>query len=113
MLVLLAALVPFRGAVAAAMPCAKGNHHAMAMQGASDHGQPTPCAHHHSSGDTGVFHDDGGCSACAAFCSATPMASAMPVVQTPSEIARVTFPSLSASAPSFHSDGQDRPPRTI
>jgi len=87
----------------------------MAMQDASDHGQAAPCAHahHHPSGTAGGIHADVGCSACAAFCSATPMASASPAVQAPSEFARVTFPSLSAPSPSFHSDGQDRPPRTI
>src|SRR5664279_6485320 len=107
MLVLLAALVPFRGAVAAAMPCAKSNHHAMAMQGASDHGQPAPCAHHPASGDAGAFHGDGGCSACAAFCSATPMASAIPIVQTPSEFARVTFCLLYTSDAADEEDSVD------
>lgn len=38
---------------------------------------------------------------------------AVPVILPPSLLAAVSFPALAVPVPLFHSDGQDRPPRTI
>ncbi|HEX6703782.1 MAG TPA: DUF2946 family protein [Albitalea sp.] len=127
-LLLLAVLLPVRGAMAAAMLCppagvgmqgemrlmdhhAAGHHHQAAdgLQHEHDH-----ATHDHSSGG----HDDGkssqdSCNLCTAFCSVTPMVSNPPTVAAPQELSATTFPDLSAPAPSFLSDGQERPPRSI
>jgi ABC-type Zn2+ transport system substrate-binding protein/surface adhesin len=135
-LLLLAVLLPVRGAVAAAMLCpvaGSGMQLELAMEGhssgheAMDHAM----AHDHSgSHDHASSHEHGteashdghaghdhagteGCNACSAFCSATPLLSAMPSLAEPLDPAAVKFAELSAPPPSNVSDGQERPPRTI
>ena len=72
--------------------------------------------HHH---DDGMQHDHGTssqqdkCNLCSAFCSLTPMLSAYTGIAEPHGLVEVPFPALSAPAPSFLSDGQERPPRSI
>ena len=125
LLVLLALLLPIRGAVAAAMlcpPAAAGmDHHAMMAN--TDHDEHVGHQHadDHSAGahDAGksasAGHHGGGvdkCNLCCDFCSITPLLSALPSVPTPQDLCSVSFPALFAPAPSFLSDGQERPPRS-
>ncbi|MGN6528895.1 MAG: hypothetical protein ACTHL8_21075 [Burkholderiaceae bacterium] len=118
LLVLLAILLPMRGAIAAASPCEGLAHHAPAQR---------MHTHHHmhaavepdaaSAADHGAaHHDDAGidkCNLCASCCSATPM----PMTFSPTVAALgdhvATFPLLQAAAPTFLSEGQERPPRSI
>ena len=121
--VLLAALLPIRSAVAAAMLCPVSSsgmqselrmHEHSAMHEATDHAM----AHDH-----GAPHDHGSdshdhaasdrCNVCSAFCSATPLVSDVPTLVTPPDLAAVVFAELAAPPPSFVSEGQERPPRTI
>jgi Protein of unknown function (DUF2946). len=135
LLLLLAVLLPVRGAVAAAMHCpvaASGSqvelhlqhdelpsaHHSMdEAMGAADH-----LSHDHAGAQQGHHgeqhnHGDGGqpdkCNLCSAFCSMPPIAGTPSTIFTPVEAANTAFPTLSAPAPSFLSDGQERPPRSI
>jgi len=127
LLVLLAALLPVRGAVAAAMPCppagtghvqataGHGSHHA----GHADHTNPM----HADAGQAqkpayGHGHEPGAshgqkCNFCAGFCSLTPMPAACAAAAGAPDAASAAFPELVAKAPSFLSGGQERPPRTI
>jgi hypothetical protein len=52
------------------------------------------------------------CHICAGGCQATPLLVAPPVVMAPAVTAEVEYPSLSARAPAFQSEGPERPPRT-
>lgn len=123
LLVLLAVLLPLRGAMAAAMLCPPagapmpvewraGSHEA---HHAHDRAEARAAMHHHE----GAAHDEGSpapdhgqCNLCSAFCSLTPLPSAMPGVPPPLEASTASFPAWSAPAPSFVSDGQERPPRS-
>lgn len=129
LLVLLAVLLPVRGAVAAAMLCppasaesertvaaagAEMEHHVM------DHGEHVHADHEHAGHDagtpgTGGHHSEGfgKCNLCCDFCSITPLLSTLPSVPTPLNLSWVPFPRLFAPSPSFLSDGQERPPRSI
>jgi hypothetical protein len=49
---------------------------------------------------------------CSASCSSPPLPSAATGIEEPVALASVSYPPLSAPAPAFHSDGQERPPRT-
>ena len=120
LLLLLAVLVPIRGAIAAALPCAGAglaahvgqahaagpaqHHHAGHMSHA---GHASPLAH------TGEHGDDGKCNPCASCC----LGATLPATFSPAiaaiEQAGASFAVLQASAPTFLSDGQERPPRSI
>lgn len=109
LLLLLAVLLPLRGAVAAAMPCAAGSSGMHGAQ-AGHHGMAS-----HVAGQ-GQAHDHGAadmCNMCSAFCSLTPLPSHAPALPEPEALPAVKFPDLSTPAPSFLSDGQERPPRTL
>jgi len=124
-LLLLAVLLPIRGAVAAAMLCPVGGagmqvelraagpgaHHE--MDGSHDHHEAADPAHagseHRDGHDPGVADK---CNMCSAFCSLTPLLSEPPRLPEPMALPSVKFPDLSTPAPSFVSDGQERPPRT-
>ena len=131
LLVLLAVLLPVRGAVAAAMLCPPASsggqssvatavsdvdHHAT---GAAGHAEHEHADHQHAGHDadasgTGGHHDGfGKCNLCCDFCSMTPLLSTLPAVPMPPDLASVSFADLLAPAPSFLSDGQERPPRSI
>lgn len=127
LLVLLAVLLPVRGAVAAAMLCAGPAPVAVVADAAhahhgADHGvdQPAHDAGHHEAGhgaghdghDADHAHQGNACPTCASGCCVTPLAVQPPSVQAPAEIATVAFPALTAPAPAFQSGGFDRPPRT-
>ena len=133
LLVVLAVLLPLRGAMAAAMLCPPAGSAAPVQwvglgqglgQGQAggheahhghDQAEGQPAMHHHE----GAAHDEGSpapdhgqCNLCSAFCSLTPLPSAMPGVPPPLEASTASFPAWSAPAPSFVSDGQERPPRS-
>ncbi|WP_374564695.1 hypothetical protein [Ideonella sp.] len=125
LLVLLAALLPARGAIAAAMlcpPAAVGSDTMLMQHGHQDHA-PHDHADSAQHGDHGGTHDHthdskgpaghDKCNLCSACCSATPLLSAMPSVPQPHGLAAASFPDVSAPAPSFLSDGQERPPRSF
>lgn len=109
---LIAFLLPIRGAVAATMLCSDPGE---AAQLAAMHGDHAMHADHDDAGPD--HHDDGGhtssCHLCASGCHAVALASVSPSVDGPVLTALVKFPTLSAPVPAFHSDGQERPPRTI
>ena len=127
-LILLAFLLPVRGAVAAAMLCPAGED-ATAAAFAVGHGQHDRHVHDDPGmhADRSAAHTDAGtdapggesaagthsntCHFCASGCCATPLGAAPSAVASPVVTASVTFPALSAPAPAFHSDGQDRTPR--
>lgn len=123
-LVVLALLLPIRGAVAGAMLCPEGSHSAALTEsfehaGHNMHGDAI-AAHHHDHADSTPHHEPSesaghtsGCGICATVCSMTPILSAMPTVEPSTLAAAVTFPALSAPTPTFQSDGQDRPPRSL
>ena len=125
---MLAFLVPLRGAAGAAMLC-----HTVDLGTASesranegDHGHFIDCDGHGRNSDgsdraleesTGSEHKDGGaahkCGMCTACGSLASIDSRIPTLFEPLEPAAAFFPELHAPLPSFHSGGQDRPPRTI
>ena len=129
-LLLLAVLLPVRGAVAAAMLCAvagsgvqtelvvggqAAGHQTMDQAQSHDHAgaQGQGVADH---GDGHAGHDHTGsdkCNMCSAYCSLTPLVSNVLALVEPPDLASVKFSDHAAPAPSFLSDGQERPPRTI
>lgn len=124
LLVLLAAMIPFRGAIAAAMlcpPAAVGTQSDMRPMerdaAPHDHAGDAPAhaAHQHADGtqhDHGTSNQDK-CNLCSAFCSLTPLLSDTAGIADPGDLVDPPFPAFSAPAPSFLSDGQERPPRSI
>lgn len=120
LLILLSLLLPVHGAVAAAMLCPAGSGHETTLNAAvvatdshvaagADHAQ------HHHEADTGGGHATAGaekCNLCCDFCSMTPLLSSPPSIPVPRDLSAPTFPDLLAPAPSFLSDGQERPPRS-
>jgi hypothetical protein len=77
------------------------------MDGGHDH-----VAHDHSQHDHGKgAHDK--CNICSSSCSSPSMPSTSVGLSAPEALTSQSFPDLSAPAPTFLSDGQERPPRTI
>jgi hypothetical protein len=132
LLLLLAGLLPVRGAVAAAMLCPVSHSGGQVELRLQHDDLSTPTTHqamddsaaghdhssaHHDHGGAHHEHDSSGhadkCNLCSACCSLTPMVSSSPMLLAPQDLANVSFPDLSAPAPIFFSDGQERPPRTI
>ena len=120
LLVLLAVLIPVRGAVASAMLCPPAGTGASTE--AQAHHHPAHGADHdHAAGadagaaDSGSGHHDHGtadkCNLCASYCSLTGLVSHSPSVPA-QHLAAATFPGVNAPVPSFFSGGQERPPRT-
>jgi len=87
--------------------------------GAADHAAHEHADHQHAEHasdvpSAGEHHDGfGKCNLCCDFCSMTPLLSTLPSVPTPPSLSSVSFPAFLAPAPSFLSDGQERPPRSI
>jgi len=121
LLVILAVLLPVRGAMAVALPCAlsgvdlqsqavdhhAGHDHAVVGQELVAHAHGAAALHDHEKS----CQDK--CNLCSASCSATPLVSTIAGVHGPDDAASASFPDLSVTAPSFFSDGQERPPRSI
>ncbi|RZJ19899.1 MAG: DUF2946 domain-containing protein [Haliea sp.] len=123
LVLLLALLLPVRGAMAVAMDCsgpaaqvqaqaqgsAQGHDHHASDGGhdhhrAAAHGQPDDAVHDHAGASDK-------CNLCASSCSVTGMASCSMTLAEPQPVSAV-FPRLFAAPPSFFADGQERPPRT-
>lgn len=122
LLLLLAVLIPVRGAVAAAMlclPAAGSEQAAVQLQDHSHHEHGAHAAHSSADDDAGHdgpangHHASGQCTLCSACCSSASLLSSVPVVAVPPGLVAASFPDLSAPAPTFLSDGQERPPRSI
>lgn len=129
LLVLLAVLLPIRGALAAAMLCPdpgaavpaqvqsvhEGVHDHGQVHGAG-HGEDATHAHANDSGEPDDHFAAGGtadnCNLCSAFCSVTAVVDGSISIAEPQKVSTV-FPHLYAPPPSFIPDGQERPPRTI
>jgi len=128
LLVLMAVLLPLRGALAAAMMCpvagAGVQTEAQVAEPAHDHGH----AHGHGNGGTHGGHEltsehvdhhdfasigdaSDKCNLCSAFCSVTGAVSASSPAAEPQSVATI-FPRLYAPPPDFVSGGQERPPRS-
>jgi hypothetical protein len=120
-LLLLAVLLPVRGAVAAAMLCPAGSAGPQNELHVQDHssGHDTVTHHHHAGSEQA--HDPGGhhgagadkCNVCSAFCSLTPLVGPPPLLAEPMGFTLIKFSDHSAPPSDFFSDGQERPPRTI
>ncbi|WP_077036323.1 hypothetical protein [Pelomonas sp. KK5] len=105
-LLLLAVLLPLRGAVAAAMLCPVGSAGMQSeLRVAPEHAGHDHGSHHESASDK--------CNMCSAFCSITPLVGPTITLPEPIEPAVLEFPELSAPPPDFFSDGQERPPRSF
>ncbi len=134
LVVLLSVLLPLRGALAVAMPCAPaggvghgvplaetglaGHHASHGHAGGHDHGaQAGEHALHEHGGGHGHGHgedtDSPKCNLCAASCSVPPLPSTSAGLREPTALASVSFPRLSAPATTFQSDGPERPPRIL
>ena len=137
-LVLLAVLLPTRGAVAAAMLCPGGMNTDTTVVVSEhgrhgehlDHGTPVDhsashsASHEHYSVSHELTHggttDEGGatgggtdtCQFCVSGCCLASMVGSVPALGHPVVTGSVVFPMLSAPIAAFQSDGQDRPPRT-
>lgn len=129
LILLLAVLLPVRGALALAMQCSTPGtqvqvqaqlsggheHHAASLGHEHHHGAAADPAVSHDDSD-GTGHDHAGaadkCNLCAASCSATALVSASMTVAEQQSVSAV-FPHLYAPPPSFVSDGLKRPPRSI
>ena len=66
-----------------------------------------------SGGDADASSPQDRCTLCAAFCSLTPLVGSAPGLFVPQALPAAPFPALSAPVPSFLSDGQERPPRSL
>lgn len=127
-LVVLAVLLPIRGAVAAAMLCpgeataigavaiaGHGHHDMHAGQELDAHQQAAHAhSHEHTSSDSSSGTHSPACQFCAGGgCCVTPLAFAPPTVVSPMLTASAAFPALAARVTVYYPDGMDRPPRTI
>ncbi|HSI49992.1 MAG TPA: DUF2946 family protein [Ideonella sp.] len=118
LLLLLAVLLPLRGAVAAAMLCPGGQ--AMQLQlsaapaGMAMHDHAHMHEHEAQAGQAHHAQPSGElakCNTCCDFCAMTPLPATEPLLPVAQALANVRYPHLLAPAPSFVSGGQERPPR--
>lgn len=122
-LIVLAALLPVRGALATALlhpPAGHGPHGELRLV---DHGGSAAHTHAHAHAMDAVAHAGGGMPhgqgdgcpdesrQCTSSCAASPMVSAAALAE-PRDLADAAFPEPALRAPSFLSDGQERPPRS-
>jgi hypothetical protein len=119
LILLLAVLLPVRGALAAAMLCAPApvaaaqahgehaehGHHGHAHEAAADPA-PEHAAHGEHAGHKA-------CTQCAAFCSLTPLAETGRAPPDAVALPAASFPPLATQAVRFERDGPERPPRTV
>jgi hypothetical protein len=117
LLLVMAVLLPIRGAVAAAMLCP------MAGPGTQAEVQAMLAMHEemgHAMAHDGHHQGDGRdpgspdkCNLCAASCCLTPLAASVPTIAAPLDLTAAALPDHSAPPPSFVSSGPERPPRSI
>ncbi|MEJ7930137.1 hypothetical protein WG922_09135 [Ramlibacter sp. AN1015] len=126
LLLLLAVLLPARGALAVSMPCSGPPAHVQAQAQPSGHGHEhvtqessshhDATAHEHTgTGDAGGHGHTGAsdkCNLCAASCSVTGLVSGSVTVAELQPVSTV-FPHLYVPPASFVPEGQERPPRTV
>lgn len=126
LLLLLAVLLPLRGAIAAAAPCAGDGFRGPASS-AQAGGHAHQHHHHHSGGPAGEpaslhahagghphEHGDAGkCNLCASCCSAASLPATFSPAIAALEAAPASFAVVNASVQPFLSDGQERPPRSL
>lgn len=129
-MVLLALLLPIRGAMAAAILCpADGSSPSSATAVEQDHIAMSAehglhdeqAGAHHPLSDGNAANDDtsvsdgqpSACQVCASGCCLTPLACAPPSVQVRVLTTSAFDPALALAIPAFASGGQDRPPRPI
>ena len=119
LLVLLAILLPLRGAIAAAMPCEGVGHHSPAQPAQMHHHMDAAGVEADSAGmiDHGTHHHDRAgadkCNLCASCCSTAPLLLTFLSTVAALDDQSADFPLIQAPAPTFLSDGQERPPRSI
>ena len=120
-------LLPIRGAVAATMLCPEGaatdtaavvaQHERHGMHADHEMHAGNAASHHHASADAPNDSSSGEhpttCHYCASGCCMASIVGTVPSVGQPALTSSVTFPALATPVAAFHSDGQDRPPRTI
>ena len=125
LIVLLATVLPLRDAVAAAMLCpyddgprhseVMGHHHQPSSASEADVGMPNGMEHEHAASGSHHHEESGSvtdkCNLCAA--SATAIAGGPPLLASPQEVGKTSYPAFASSFEDFLPDGQDRPPRTI
>jgi len=119
LVVLLAVVLPVKGALAAAMLCPPAGSmpaDVSAMAHGPGHGH-VDMGHEHAGHDH-AQHDHGKsahdkCNLCSSSCSSPSMPSTSSGFDEPEALTSQSFPDLSAPAPTFLSDGQERPPRTL
>lgn len=123
---MLALLLPMRGVMATTMLCmpdvgaahaeaSRVSHAASHAHEADAHAGEAQAGQGEHAGDCDEVGHCGSdkCNVCCATCSSPAMSCATAGVSGSQEPSAVTFPELSAPAPTFHSEGQERPPRTI
>lgn len=119
LLVLLAMLLPLRGAIAAALPCEGLGQHAPAGRAPMHHHMDAADAQAHApaSADHGPHrHDHAGpdkCNLCASCCATVPLLLAFSPTVAALDGPVAYFALVPAPAPTFLSDGQERPPRSL
>jgi hypothetical protein len=115
LLLLLALLLPLRGVAGVPLLCEQqpASHAAVAL---AQHGHG-----HETAGDMGQHHsqadnDHGGVEKgrhCLSSSSAPTLVGQVPTLAAPVANGFIVFPHFAAPAPTFLSDGQERPPRSI
>jgi len=112
---LLAMLLPLRAVTAATVLCEQqpASHSEVVVHA---HGHETAGAagheHSHQQHDHGHSGADKG-RHCLSSCSAPPLMGEAPTIAPPHASGTTVFPRFAAPAPTFLSDGQDRPPRSV
>lgn len=126
LIVLLAVLLPVRGALAGAGHCAGSKDFTQAIAAAhvhtevpqhgeqgDEHADTGHAPHHSSSTDTEQYSASGDpCTVCTATCSATSLLSEPLTMVSPIAMAGTSFPALIAPPPSHTAEGPERPPRS-
>lgn len=117
LIVVLAMLLPVRGALAAAMPCASLGAHggaAHAAHGAAGHADAAHANAGHAQGAHDAHDDPGGTESCllCTACCATALVRVVVGVAEPGA-AKLDFVEPAAAGPNFTPDREERPPRSI
>lgn len=114
LLLLIAVLLPLRGAVAVSMACA-GGAAAMAVVTLDEHAAHADhSAHHgaqHGEPQSAAPASADKCSLCAASGAATPLPITLPMVMRPADFAVLQYPPLTVLFSVFVTGGLERPPR--
>jgi hypothetical protein len=114
LLLLIAVLLPLRGAVAVSMACA-GGATAMAVVALDEHAAHADhSAHHgthHGEPRSAAHASADKCNLCAASGAATPLPITLPALGVPAAFRVLRYPRLTVLVTAFVADGPERPPR--